>query len=533
QLKPINEFYDISSNIYLTQLKELKIKQKTIDVSEFQELNEIDKELAELGKQLKILKSNHLRLQNYLTALENEYCQELVSAEKNAKNLAKSIEIATHILFAFRTYDQAKIIDPIYVRDTSKILVTINKVDSNAQLIEKTYTTDSLQIDSILIEGTDRPIKAARWITRKEFEELRNDETRWNIFLGLLYQRLQAVEGMDNISPEGVALLATKFLSITHEMDTYRDQLSMKKATRSDEVSFKDYYPFIRSTVDIFNTVIRTQSIGTKTLSEQYPSLEIIPYISDEALSLYENIYVKEYGNAILNAMELLKIISDNKLNKSEKAQSQRAINAVLTYGTFMAEMINAETSEQVKTILKSTTLPPGSSRIKRETVNSFTINSYLGAGIGRDRLLNVPDNLDLAKDAFGASLTVPIGFTYSFSPKWLKRNSSFSVHVPLLDLGAITAYRQNPNNANYSIDNLPDFSWNNLFSPGAFVIYNFSNSPFSLGVGGQYGPQLREITLNTGEAINVNSWRFPMGFLTIDVPFFNLHTGARKIIVK
>jgi len=242
--------------------------------------------------------------------------------------------------------------------------------------------------------------------------------------------------------------------------------------------------------------------------------------------------------------MQLLKIITKEKRKEKrtrkekrkdlkDAKESQLAINSVLTYGTFMANMINAESSDQIKNILKSATLPPGSSRIKRETVTSFTINSYLGAAVGRDRLLGIPDNLDLAQDAFGASLSVPIGFTYSFSPSFIKRNSSFSIHLPLIDLGAITAYRQNPDNPNYSIDDLPDFSWNNLFSPGLFAVYNFAESPFSAGVGGQYGPQLRQITINTGEAVNVNSWRFPMVFFTVDVPFFNLHTGARKIIVK
>ena len=103
----------------------------------------------------------------------------------------------------------------------------------------------------------------------------------------------------------------------------------------------------------------------------------------------------------------------------------------------------------------------------------------------------------------------------------------------PLIDLGAITAYRQNPKNDNYSIDDLPEFSWNNLFSPGLFAVYNFANSPFSVGLGGQYGPQLREIKIENAEPVSVNSWRFPMAFFTIDVPFFNLHTGPRKIIVK
>ncbi|MEL6969586.1 MAG: hypothetical protein AAFZ63_09870 [Bacteroidota bacterium] len=104
---------------------------------------------------------------------------------------------------------------------------------------------------------------------------------------------------------------------------------------------------------------------------------------------------------------------------------------------------------------------------------------------------------------------------------------------MPLLDLGAITAYRASPNNSIFRVNQLPEFSWQNLFSPGAFIVYNFANSPFSLGVGGQYGPQLREIEVETGDPLLVDSWRFPMLFFAVDVPFFNLHTGPRKIIVK
>jgi len=258
----------------------------------------------------------------------------------------------------------------------------------------------------------------------------------------------------------------------------------------------------------------------------------VVPQISDQALSLYENIYAQNYGNAIVNAMELLRTISSKKLTQKERRKSERAINAVLIYGSFMADMIKAENSDQVKNILKSVTLPPGSSRIKRETTSSFTINSYLGAAVGRDVLVGAPDGVKSV--SYGAAMSVPIGFTYSRSPNWIKNNSSISLFVPLLDLGAITAYRQNPKNNNYQIDNLPEFKWSNLFAPGVFAVYNLANRPFSVGVGGQYGPQLRKIQLDgVDDPVFVNSFRFPMVFFNIDVPFFNLHTGSRKIIVR
>lgn len=527
----LKKIYELSDNEFLKQYEEEKIRQSQIDSSQFAPYDNLDKQLTQETENLQKLKRKNQQLKSYLAALENEYCKNLVDAKANAQHLSKGLELSTHILLAFRDYEN--ISKPITYTDTSRIVVTKNKVDTVKGYILGTSTLDSLDIQEKIIKETAVDTTIARWITLEKFDSLRRDPLEWNLFLGLLYQRLSSVEDVPKFSAQGTALLATKFFNIANDMEKTRTSLRIKKANRLSEVTFKDYYPFIRSTVDLFNTIITTQSIGDSTLQDTYKSLSNIPQISNQALSLYENIYVKEYGNAILNAMELLKIITDKKLTNKEQRQSTRAVNAVLIYGTFMANMVQAQNSDQVKNIMKSATLPPGSSRIKRETTSSFTINSYLGAAIGRDRLLDVPSNLDLPQDAFGASLSVPIGFTYSFSPNIIKNNSSFSIHVPLLDLGAITAYRQNPKNPNYTIDNLPDFSWNNLFSPGVFIVYNFANSPFSLGVGGQYGPQLREIKLDTGDPVNVNSWRFPMAFFTIDVPFFNLYTGSRKIIVK
>jgi hypothetical protein len=340
-----------------------------------------------------------------------------------------------------------------------------------------------------------------------------------------------------------VAALSTQFLKIANEIDENQEKIRRKKGGDPSSVILKDYFPYIRSTVDLLNIVLTTPVNGdTTSIKAKTKALGKITQISSEALSLYENIDVRDYGNAILNATELLRIITDREyteeelkgLTKTERRQrlrTQRQVGAIFKYGTFMAQMINAKSSDQVKNILKSTTLPPGSSRIKREVQSNITINSYLGAGLGRDRLLDAPADLDA--DAFGAALSVPIGLTYSFSPKFLRNRSSFSIHIPLLDLGAITAYRSNPNGQTANVNALPELEWKNLFSPGAYLIYNFADSPFSLGIGGQYGPQLRELNQANGEPIFLNSFRFPMISATIDVPFYNLHTGPRKMVVK
>jgi len=512
--RPSQEYLDLRNQIDAM---------KTSSILGFEKVDEL---LAQNHNEVIRLGQIRRQLIYELDSLTNIVAPNLIKARRNAEELAKGIEIASHVLFAFRDYSQEY--DTLFYRDTQRVEVTVQRTDPKDGLV-RIFKKDSLLINLTPVPGTTEPLQVAKWITRRQFDDLRKNERTWKIFLGLLYERLNHVEGGSKFAPGSVATLATQFLNIANEIQEIQDELRFKKGTDPKSVGVKEYFPFIRSTVDLL-------------INKRASALGKITEISNETLSLYENIDVREYGNAILNATELLRIITNRDYTQEELAsmgkderkrrmRTQRQVAAIFKYGTFMAEMINAKSSDQVKTILKSTTLPPGSSRIKREVQSNVTINSYLGAGLGRDRLLDAP--MDIDADAFGAALSVPIGITYSFSPKFLRNRSSFSLHVPLLDLGAITAYRSNPNGQTTNVDALPELEWKNLFSPGAYLIYNFADSPFSLGIGGQYGPQLRELNQANGEPVFLNSFRFPMISATIDVPFYNLHTGPRKIVVK
>ncbi|MEM1215215.1 MAG: hypothetical protein AAGJ82_06000, partial [Bacteroidota bacterium] len=513
----------------------------------------IDKSLADIDRQF----TEVVVLQETLTVqLQQQVdlaASKLLEAQRNAKNLRVGMEMALQTLAAFRVPDTP--LDSMFVTDTTVMKIALQPRSG----ITQTY--DTLRINRRYVDDHLLEIPGSRWLTEAEFLELRNHPTQWNIFLGLLYQRLRTIENAPDFSTQGVALLAMKVFDLVYQTDQHFQAIRLKKAL-GNKLDFKDFYPFIKSSVDLFNTAITTPTVGESQLvvAEQFQGLQRVSEISDEALSLYENMYIKDYGNAIRNAMSLLSIFTNSnydpygatyvnnglnielskkqqrltdKQERGEYRTAQRAINAVLTYGTFMADMIEAETSEQVKTILQSATLPPGSSRIKREVTSNFTVNSYLGAAGAYDQIRDPLPGLE--QGALGASLSVPIGFTYSFSPdKIFKQGGSFSIHVPIFDLGAITAFRANPSDENYTLEQLPDFSWRNLLSPGAFFVWNIKNSPFSLGAGGQIGPQLREITdLNTNATTTINSTRFPMIFFSVDVPFFNLHTGPKKIVTE
>jgi len=375
-----------------------------------------------------------------------------------------------------------------------------------------------------------------------------------DIYLGLLQERLSNTSNLGNISSEGIASLTSTLIGNIQIIAEQRDTLANKKENQNS-ILFKDYYPLIKSGVNIINALIETPLFNNLALKDtrNNKSLGYIPEVSRNVLSLFEHIYGKDYGLAIYDALDLLLIFEKEKNAPNNEtdpltnddlfiqtAETKQLKSIVLKYGTFMADVASATTSDEVKYALRSATLPPGSSKIKRYQDFNVSVNSYLMFSSSRDFLTNSNINPD-ANQRWGSSfgLSVPIGVAISFRSKFIffKNYQSVSLFTSILDLGAVTTYRiDNRDSLNYSFNDLPEFSFSNLIAPGAHLYYNFKNAPISLGIGAQYGPQLREITVTnidgSSRVDKSGSWRFMLN-LGIDVPFFNLSKGSDKLSRK
>jgi hypothetical protein len=428
----------------------------------------------------------------------------------------------------------------IIVRDT----VVVHKKMKMLSGEEITY--DSIWIIP-LVKG------AGQWMTLQQFNEVMDDTLQRKLFLGLLYQRLSAVEGGVHYSTPNLALLATKFMNTVYEIDDARAILHYKKE-HNNALGFEDYYPFIRSIVDMLNVVLETPlGPGEQPLKERLSQLSDLPDISNESLSLFENIFAENYGSAIRNVVQLLSITwglrkkdyadlsSDfgtkeplkNRLETTHSAKSNRRSNekiksAVLTYGTFMANMVEAETPDQVKAAISAVAVPPGSSSLKRNARLNVGVNGYFGLGFHRETLTadSLAGNL---RQSGAIGLSVPVGIAFSMGQLQIgRREQSFSLFIPVLDLGAVTTYRLNQKDLP---SELPKLSFGNLISPGAYLLWNIPKSPFTIGGGAQFGPQLRQISVD-GKRISSSAWKYGLT-CAIDVPIFNLYTQQERELRK
>lgn len=394
-------------------------------------------------------------------------------------------------------------------------------------------TSDPIAYDSLLrvphVKTVPRAKYANQWMTRQQFNTVMDDTLKRQAFMGLLYQRLSTMGRGVCDSSANLPLSATKFVQTLYEVDAARANVHHKK-THDQALSFQDYYPFIRATVDMLNTILETPTgANGQSLRHQYDQLKDLPDISNESLSLFENIFAENYGSAIRNVVQLLSITwglhnqTSKSSPKSRRRDREKIKSAVLTYGSFMANVVEARTADQVKAAIRAVAVPPGSSSVKRHTWFNADLNAYLGLGGYWETLRadNLPSD---QKHSTALGLSVPIGLSFSMGqvPMGRKRQA-FSLFVPILDLGAVTTYRINQDPPS----ELPRLSVSNLFAPGAYVLWNIQKSPFSLGAGFQLGPQLRKITLD-GQLVNASAWRYGLTF-AIDVPVFNLHTQQER----
>lgn len=213
----------------------------------------------------------------------------------------------------------------------------------------------------------------------------------------------------------------------------------------------------------------------------------------------------------------------EQRLNRLDTARINRERQRLFLYGTFMADVAAADTPDAFAAALNNVALPPGSSQLKRNKPFGLELNAYFGFSLAEE-VLDLPENTAPASSLPPASakslaLYVPVGVSMSWKTRYTQR-SSYSLFFPLIDLGAVSAYRFNT--ANDRVQRLPQFTFQNVFAPGAHFKYNFANAPFSLGVGAQYGPGLRQIKPDGSAAINVSAIRYMLTF-AVDVPIFSL----------
>ena len=409
---------------------------------------------------------------------------------------------------------------------------TLRAVDRQLALLDATYAQVESQIrDNArpILQATgfatqlmfglrsDRPEQ--QWLTKGQLDTLMDGGLQQEVFLGLLTQRLRQVDDVQLLSPNGLTQVVRSTVEDLQTLPLYRSL----RGDSTDVVDSLSFYHRAAFFVNTFNRMLEVPLVVDQgdvrqyvSLRTRFPALDKVPDITEQTLDFIYYLNIKDHRHAVSSMLRLFTLLDadiEGEADKTGRRKRQRLLSYLQRYGDFIADLIDAETGAEVEDLLNNLADPPGSSRLKRTERFTVGLNAYLGATVGWDEWTT---NRNLPADAGSTTVTptMPVGISIS-SLLGREKTASFSLFLSFLDLGALLDFRADSDALGESI-----FNFRNVFKPGLQVHWNIPKTPFYLAVGGQYGPQVRELE---GERINFTATRFFGGF-GIDVPIKTLY---------
>jgi len=520
-------------------VKRTKEELNTAFFDEFEKKLEEQKDLQKFFPStftiLRTAKDEIYNYQIYLPALQEAFKSDLSNFLANAYTWTKSTDgkLIQHVqkdqqLYAVLKaafYLSRELDNGVHPGDILNALVALNQLDPKpatdnidfGDLYENLYP--SLQTVNLFSQSL-RTNKASRyWITEDEFNAFRS-EAFVNLYFGLIYQQTKLTRICFKKTDDKKICLDTVLYTMASNVNQLRDALTKIKEQLA---SIENQVNAIRNTNDrkasSYITLAQTMAVSVQNVSGSAFAVNAsrvdnaaARFYIDHLSTLWSYIESKAYNSAVFEAY----VVLDSALNN----EADPALKAFLKYGTFMATVAAAQSSDEVEAAIEAIVLPPGSSSIKRRAERNVALNAYVGLAGGAE----VIDT----KARFAGGITAPIGLTISNGANGRTKDGKTvyfanSLFISLVDLGAVTMYRFDDNNTAA----LPELKFSNIFAPGLYYVRGIANSPLSYGLGGQLGPQLRKIE-NTGSTIdNKVNYSFKV-FLAVDIPLLNFYTKTK-----
>ncbi len=356
------------------------------------------------------------------------------------------------------------------------------------------------------------------WHTGREIREAFRDSVVLRIYLGLLWQKVDGISFTDDSGTSrksmrelmrtantGAGLVESWRQSIQSLGElTQAMQFSLQSSSNTATTVADDFFSYSQSITDLLQAVNQTGRNMLQRKKDLIPTEYIL--LMRQSNSLYFNVRQRNFVGAIGNVIYCLNVLGSDK----------KEIATLLKYANFMAAIAEANSPDEMERAIELFALPPGSSRMKKHPGRiAVALNAYAGFAAGREYLGNDASSKQIR------ALTAPVGLSFSYG---LGKFGSVGAFVPLIDVGAVTAYRFKDDAA----ENLPELTWSNILSPGLYLVYDVPGKwPFALGYGAQIGPGLRKVT-EMNNVVEKSGWRQGF-FATVDIPITYFYLGKGK----
>ncbi len=446
--------------------------------------------------------------------------------------------------------------DPIGRTFVAGLLVSDNLIKGNNAV----EILDNLANDELFFEETDNFSSSIRfchllsnalrskeegelWVNKNQINTLIGNKHALKIFLGLFYATNQQLPvpvlfhtasgetiPLDNLLQDLVVDTSDQFfrfktslqgfgyLAADVSLGTRNIKLQDDPNGEASLLRYADYASALSSLLTMGVSFFNTEN------TQLAKDVGLFTAVLDNAVASCYDVKSKNYSSLVLHTS----VILDTILAGQYSFRSD-----YIRYGNFMANIIEADNSDEVKAAIEAAVLPVGSSSIKRETFSNISLNAYLGLMGGMEYL----PGLQEGQTAPVVGVTAPLGLAFSWGnigngrrnhsltkeqliKKSKKGGQSLSLFIPLIDVGALATFRFGDDSSHVA----SEVKLANIIAPGLYGYWGLGKGPISIGLGAQMGPQLRKIN---AEDVNVDKNFYIRYSLTIavDIPFFNFYT--------
>lgn len=187
----------------------------------------------------------------------------------------------------------------------------------------------------------------------------------------------------------------------------------------------------------------------------------------------------------------------------------------LLSVLTLVADIAQAQTSDGVAEALDNFAAPVGTWKSKFDKVR-FYLNGYAGLKAAYE-VTNKVDGQGVTDGmvmnpflALGPEVSWPLG----------RGSWRMGLFFPVIDVGNVASVRLSEQQSDdlLTVETAPDVEFVHLLSPGAFFLVSLGRSPFVLGVGATWTPELRKV--ENGSSVSATQ----VGdFLAVDVPLLGI----------
>jgi hypothetical protein len=240
-------------------------------------------------------------------------------------------------------------------------------------------------------------------------------------------------------------------------------------------------------------------------------------------------------------------------------SSDKKAMQMIMKLASFLNDVSLSNNEKELKKVIESYALPPGSYKQKRNAWHSLTLNAFAGPYTGYETIgfMNAskkfhPDSAAIISYGSTYGISAPIGITYTktFGKRifntsrlpgasqenpdiikikrnnlYMRTNWSLSVSLTFVDIGAIVSYRMS--NTDKVLDQ--SFKWEQFISPGINFGISIPKTPLMIQMGYQYTPKIRRLDKDGFADKQIGMWRTYAGVF-FDIPLVNLWMKTRSV---